>query len=67
MTIYVMDACAALAVLNNEAGADQVEAILSSDLQVLMSVVNALEVCYDMARRSGSVNQAKATVDDLLS
>ena len=67
MTQYVMDACAALAVLNDEAGADRVEALMASEARIFMSSVNTLEVCYDMARRSGSLAQARQTLDDLLS
>ena len=67
MKQYVMDACAALAALNNELGAERVDALMASDARILMSSVNALEVCYDMARRSGSMTQAKMTLDELLS
>ena len=40
---------------------------MESDARIFMSSVNALEVCYDMARRSGSMTQAKITLDELLS
>ncbi|MGH8474573.1 MAG: type II toxin-antitoxin system VapC family toxin [Methylococcales bacterium] len=66
MTVYVLDACAVLAVLNDELGADRVEVILSGNARILMSAVNALEVCYDRVRRTGSAQQAKETLDDLL-
>lgn len=49
---YLLDACALIALLNDEPGAQRVEAILSGDAPVYMSTINALEVAYDAVRRS---------------
>ena len=58
MTIYVLDACAVLAYINNEIGADKVEQLLMSQQRVFMASINLLEICYDMARRTGSLEEA---------
>ncbi len=58
MTIYVLDACAVLAYINNEIGADKVEQLLMSQQRVFMASINVLEICYDMARRTGSLEEA---------
>ena len=58
MTIYVLDACAVLAYINNEIGADKVEQLLMSQQRVFMASINLLEICYDMARRTGSLGEA---------
>ena len=47
MTIYVLDACAVLAYINNEIGADKVEQLLMSQQRVFMASINLLEICYD--------------------
>lgn len=49
---YLLDACALIALLNDESGAQRVEAIISGDEPVYMSAINALEVAYDAVRRS---------------
>ena len=50
MTTYVLDACAMLAVLSNEPGADVVEEIYekaaSGDVVLAMNKLNLLEVYY---------------------
>lgn len=54
MNIYVFDACALIAFLNQEAGSDKVEWLLKQKEGVrLMSIINVYEVCYDAARASG--------------
>ena len=56
--IYVLDACAIIASLKNEDGADKVENIFisqkkSSDMQIIMHKINLLEVYYDVVKRCG--------------
>jgi len=62
MNGYLLDACALIALLNDEAGAQRVEAILTSDTPVYMSAINALEVAYDAVRRSQDNNLAAITL-----
>jgi PIN domain nuclease of toxin-antitoxin system len=47
---YLLDACALIALLTDETGADRVEALLQGEQSVFMSAVNVLEVAYDAAR-----------------
>lgn len=56
MTGYLLDACALLALLNDEQGADKVDSLLSSRVPIFMSVVNVLEVAYDAVRRNWQGN-----------
>lgn len=58
MSGYLLDACALIALLNDEPGAQRVEAILSGDAPVYMSAINALEVAYDAVRRSRNKDAA---------
>jgi len=55
---YIIDACALLAFLNDEEGADKVEDLLiqsvTDDVSVSMSIVNLLEVYYGELRDKGS-------------
>ena len=57
MTTYVLDACAMLAVLSNEPGADVVEDIYekvsSGEVSLAMNKLNLLEVYYDLLRTYG--------------
>jgi PIN domain nuclease of toxin-antitoxin system len=57
--IYVLDACALLALINNEQGADTVEAVLRDALNgnavVYMNKINVLEVYYGVYRTEGQV------------
>ncbi|MBF0121354.1 MAG: PIN domain-containing protein [Desulfobacterales bacterium] len=54
MKQYVIDACALIAFLNDEKGADKIESILSNQTNLcLMSIINIFEVCYDAAKISG--------------
>lgn len=63
MNGYVLDACALIAYIEGESGADRVEAVLQSSLPVSMSAVNLLEVCYDVERTKGSSAAAKAIME----
>lgn len=58
MSGYLLDACALIALLNDEPGAQRVEAILSDEAPVYMSAINALEVAYDAVRRSRNSDAA---------
>lgn len=63
---YLLDACALIALLNDEPGAQRVEAVLSGDTPVYMSTINTLEVAYDAVRRSKN-NEAAAMILRLVS
>ena len=55
---YLLDACAMLALLNNEKGADDVTGLLDSarrgEITVSMNAANLIEVYYDRIRVVGS-------------
>jgi PIN domain nuclease of toxin-antitoxin system len=55
--IYVLDACAIIASLKNENGADNVENIFVSQKKskdiIIMHKINLLEVYYDVVKRCG--------------
>jgi len=55
---HILDACALLAFLNDEEGADTIEEFLrqsaTSDVSVSMSIVNLLEVYYGELRDKGN-------------
>ncbi|MCL2020341.1 MAG: PIN domain-containing protein [Oscillospiraceae bacterium] len=55
--IYVLDACALIALLQNESGAEKVAAVINSALNgtvtVVMNKINLLEVYYDAFRSRG--------------
>ena len=57
MITYVLDACAMLAVLSNEQGADVVEdayeKAVSGEVVLAMNKINLLEVYYDLFRTYG--------------
>jgi PIN domain nuclease of toxin-antitoxin system len=65
MTKYVLDACALLALLRNETGADVVENIIDDadvgNAKVSMHKANLLEVYYDILRSYGK-DQARETL-----
>ena len=63
--IYVLDACAMLAYLRNEAGADVVEnALLDANSQCMAHAINLCEVYYIVHRDSGEID-AESAVEDL--
>jgi predicted nucleic acid-binding protein len=55
--IFVLDACALLALLRNEPGADKVAAVINAanngEAETLMHKANLLEVYYDLYRSLG--------------
>jgi predicted nucleic acid-binding protein len=61
---FVLDACAVIAYLRNEDGAEVVEAALLGDNVCVAHVLNICEVYYDCLRRGGTA-QAEALLEDL--
>ena len=55
--IYILDACAVIALLRDEKGADTVEKVLiraeSGSAKVYMNIINIMEVYYDFYRSDG--------------
>ncbi len=55
---YILDACALLAFLNDEEGAEKIEDLLNksavSDISVSMSIINLFEVYYGELRDKGA-------------
>lgn len=63
--IFVLDACAMIAWLRNESGADVVDrALRDVNSQCLAHAINLCEVYYDAVRRSNET-QAQAILNDL--
>jgi len=62
-THLVLDACALIAYLNDEPGADVVAAIFEHVSSVEMSAVNLLEIAYDTIRRSGDPQAGRELLD----
>ena len=64
-TIYVLDACALIALLAHESGADKVASVYkeanTGNAKIIMNTVNLLEVYYDFYR-----TYDKKTADDML-
>ncbi|MCL1997444.1 MAG: PIN domain-containing protein [Turicibacter sp.] len=67
MTAYVMDACALLAVSNNEEGAELVDEILTNarngTAEITMHSLNLLEVYYGIYRNVGKEEAANRLAD----
>ena len=61
--IYVLDACAVIAALSNEDGADKVEVaykeVASGNAKIIVNIVNLLEVYYDDYRVHGKKSADK--------
>jgi PIN domain nuclease of toxin-antitoxin system len=63
--IYVLDACAMIAWLSNEHGADVVDrAVRDVNSQCLAHAINLCEVFYDAYRNAGEA-QAQSLLSDL--
>jgi PIN domain nuclease of toxin-antitoxin system len=62
-TVYALDACALIALFNDEEGADTVEAMLDAcearEIVIRMSAVQVLEVYYDRIYKVGHELAAK--------
>jgi PIN domain nuclease of toxin-antitoxin system len=61
----VLDACALIAYLNGEEGADQVETLFRSGKQVQMSCVNLLEVAYNAIKASQNPDAAEELMEEI--
>jgi predicted nucleic acid-binding protein len=59
----VLDACALIAYLNDEPGADLVDEILQHTPAVYISAVNLLEIAYDAIRITGDGGAANEIID----
>jgi predicted nucleic acid-binding protein len=59
----VLDACALIAFLNDEPGADIVATLFESASSVEISVINLLEIAYDAVRRTGDTQAAQDVLD----
>lgn len=62
----VLDACAIIAYLRDEEGADAVEAVLIDDNDCVVHAINLCEVYYDCVRRDG-IARADTLIEDLVS
>ena len=63
--VAVMDACALIAFLNDEPGAEVVDAILRDVPLVEMAATNLLEVAYDAVRVSGRMSAAREIIESV--
>jgi len=61
----ILDACALIAYLNAEKGADRVEDLFRSGEQVQMSCINLLEVAYDAVKSSQNPHAAEELLEEL--
>jgi uncharacterized protein with PIN domain len=60
--VYVFDACAVIALLDDEPGAEAVEALLEAENRCLIHFLNVCEVYYHVYRRAGKERAAKLEV-----
>lgn len=67
--VYVLDACALIAFLNDEEGAQLVEALLSEasaqNVDLVMNRVNLLEIYYGVYRDDG-IQEANSVIERIL-
>jgi PIN domain nuclease of toxin-antitoxin system len=63
--VVVLDACALIAFLNDESGADLVASILQEVPVVEMAAINVLEVAYDAVRTTGKVSAAAEILNSI--
>ncbi|MES2922349.1 MAG: PIN domain-containing protein [Verrucomicrobiota bacterium] len=61
--IVVLDACALIAFLNDEPGADVIALVLEEVPAVEMAAINLLEIAYDTVRRTGQPSSATDVID----
>jgi len=68
MNLYILDACALVALLQDEPGADMVAAVFNAanngEAKIIMNKVNLLEVYYD-AYRSHGKEQADLMISEM--
>ena len=66
--VYVLDACALIAFLNDEKGAEKMEKLLedaaSNKIKIVMAIINLYEVYYDSLRTVGE-KIASDLLDDI--
>ena len=62
-TNVVLDACALIAFLNDEPGAELVASMLEDVPSVEMSAINLLEIAYDYIRKSGDSQAVRELLD----
>ena len=65
VNLFVLDACALIAFLNDEKGADVVAGLFSRRQTVFMSALNVFEVCYDAARATGNDDVGTVLFQDI--
>ncbi len=58
-SVYVFDACAVIALLDDELGAEVVEALLEKENRCLIHFLNVCEVYYHVYRRGGRERATK--------
>jgi len=65
---YILDACALLALFNDEKGADIIENLLeqarNDEITLTMNAANLIEVYYDQIRKTGE-ERAKTNIQDV--
>jgi PIN domain nuclease of toxin-antitoxin system len=61
----ILDACALIAFLNDEPGADVVEDALANVATVEIAAINLLEVAYDAVRKTGRPEAASEVLRDV--
>lgn len=64
MKTYVLDACALIAYISDEEGAQVVETLLAGNNQIIVSIINVYEVYYDALRTSG-IDRANSILKDI--
>ena len=64
-SVIVLDACALIAFLNDEPGADVVAALLEEVPCVEITAVNVLEIAYDAVRRTGQSSSAREVIESI--
>jgi predicted nucleic acid-binding protein len=65
-TLVVFDACALIAFLNDEPGADIITSIFQDAVEVEMAAINLLEVAYDAVRTTGKRTAANDIINTVL-
>lgn len=63
--VYVFDACAVIALLHAESGAEEVGLLLETGHRRIIHALNLCETYYDLVRRIGSA-AARPIMEDLL-
>lgn len=58
----VLDACAVIAYLNDEEGAQKIDDLLAESRPLLMAGINALEVAYDAVKTTGEPSAAAEAI-----